>query len=102
MLLFGGDAGLSSLPKAKAFNAWLQTLPHVHKVVTFGNMDFWAEKNFDRSVLSAATHVLVDEVAEVAGFRIFASPRTPEFYGSFQLEDDEAGGTDTSSAAAYF
>lgn len=92
VLLFGGDAGLSSRQHAVVFNAWLQALPHSYKVVTFGNMDSWAEQNFDASVLSAATHVLVNEAADVAGFRIFASPHTPQFFGSFQIEDMAAGG----------
>ena len=95
MLLFAGDAGLESDADAQKFNAWLAGLPHPVKVVTFGNMDAWAAQRgaaARRKALPAATHVLVDEFADVAGYRIFASPFTPKFFGAFQLSDAEDAG----------
>lgn len=90
VLVYAGDAGLAAAHHVPAFNKWLQALPHAHKVVTFGNMDFWAEASFERSALPAAHHVLLDSVADVAGFRVFGSPFTPAFYGSFQLDGPDA------------
>lgn len=70
-------------------NAWLEKLPHRHKVVICGNMDQRMERmpSFeDRARLLSAATYLEDSSLEVAGLKLYGSPYTPKFHGAFQLE----------------
>jgi len=64
-----------------AFNEWLGTLPHKHKVVIAGNHDFCMEEFPEkaRAWISNA-HYLNDEEITIEGLRIWGSPVTPWFY----------------------
>uniref|UniRef100_A0A7S3QNK2 Calcineurin-like phosphoesterase domain-containing protein n=1 Tax=Dunaliella tertiolecta TaxID=3047 RepID=A0A7S3QNK2_DUNTE len=89
LLLFAGDWELHSKEDAEDISGWLSKQRHRHKVVTFGNMDHGAEETPEEvtSVLSKVAVVCKDGFCDVGGLRIFGSPSTPEFYGSFQLSD---------------
>ncbi|KAF5842593.1 Metallo-dependent phosphatase-like protein [Dunaliella salina] len=89
LLLFAGDWELHTKEDAQELSAWLRNQPHAHKVITFGNMDHGAEETPEEviSILSKEAVVCKDRFCDVAGLRIFGSPSTPEFYGSFQLSD---------------
>jgi hypothetical protein len=79
------------------FNQWLGRQPHRHKLVVFGDSDVWCDANEDeaRKILSNAK-VLVDEMVEIDGFKIYGSPWTPnsmkQWYGTkahaFNEDDD--------------
>lgn len=93
VLVFAGDAGIASMLQLPDFTSWLAGLPHTTKVVTFGNMDFWAaSQHFSREALPAADVILIGESAEAAGFTFTGSPFTPKFAGSFQLESEDHAG----------
>jgi predicted phosphohydrolase len=71
-----------------AFNAWLLTLPHKHKVVIAGNHDFLFQKepHFAPLLLSAATY-LRDSGCEIEGVKFWGSPWQPWFHNwAFNLE----------------
>ena len=89
ILLHAGDATMmGTVAQITAFDAWLATQPHAHKVVIAGNHDWLFEKNppFARSLLRHATY-LEDSLATVAGVRIWGSPWQPWFYDwAFNLQ----------------
>lgn len=94
ILVFAGDAGIASELQVPAFATWLAELPHKARVVTFGNMDRWAESSkFRREALPAADAILLGESTTAAGFRFTGSPFTPKFTGAFQLESEDHAGT---------
>ena len=77
-----------SAPELADVNEWLGQLPHPHKLVICGNMDQRLESQPSRDArarfLPNSTY-LEDEAVEVAGLRVYGSPYTPHFCGSFQL-----------------
>eukprot|EP00927_Polykrikos_kofoidii_P040142 TRINITY_DN34363_c0_g1_i2.p1 TRINITY_DN34363_c0_g1~~TRINITY_DN34363_c0_g1_i2.p1 ORF type:complete len:180 (-),score=29.34 TRINITY_DN34363_c0_g1_i2:181-720(-) len=78
-----------SAPELAEVNAWLGRLPHQHKIVVCGNMDQRIESCANREVrqkLIPNALYLEDEVAEVAGLKLYGSPFTPKFCGAFQLD----------------
>jgi predicted phosphohydrolase len=82
VLLHAGDATMMGTPaQIAAFDAWLATLPHAHKIVIAGNHDWLFERDpaFARSLIRHATY-LEDSLATVAGLRIWGSPWQPWFY----------------------
>ena len=89
LLLHAGDATKhGSLEEVAAFNGFLGTLPHPHKVVIAGNHDWAFEKEpvLARDLITNACY-LQDEEAVVAGVRIWGSPWQPWFYDwAFNLE----------------
>ena len=89
LLLHAGDATKhGSLEEVAAFNGFLGTLPHPHKVVIAGNHDWAFEKEpvLARDLITNACY-LEDEEAVVAGVRIWGSPWQPWFYDwAFNLE----------------
>jgi len=93
VLLFAGDAGIEDAHDVEQFEKWLATLPHPHKVVTFGNMDFYTEKAAQGKPsigLQGASVACNNGIVEVAGLRILGSASTPKFYGSFQFPSEAA------------
>lgn len=71
----------------RAFDAWLGSLPHRHKVVIAGNHDF----NFERSPASRAwitnATYLQDSSVRIEGLWIYGSPWQPRFYDwAFNLD----------------
>jgi predicted phosphohydrolase len=89
LLLHAGDATMrGSEAQIRAFDRWLATLPHRHKVVIAGNHDWAFERTpaAARSWLRAATY-LEDSEVTVDGVRIWGSPWQPWFYDwAFNLE----------------
>eukprot|EP00798_Chlamydomonas_sp_ICE-L_P007425 gene7425-558_t len=94
VLLFAGDAGMDSGGSKAAFDAWLSSIPHKHKIVTLGNMDTFINEgpgNAEAEGCIQLKHgtVVCDSIVEVDGYRIFASPWTPAFFGAYQLQSEE-------------
>lgn len=80
LLIHAGDATGRGRPEAiRAFDAWLGTLPHRHKVVVAGNHDFAFERHEEaRSWIRHATY-LQDEGVEIEGHLVWGSPWQPRF-----------------------
>jgi len=89
LLLHAGDATMmGTVAQIAAFDSWLATLPHPHKVVIAGNHDWLFERDptLARSLLRHATY-LEDAQATVAGLLIWGSPWQPWFYDwAFNLQ----------------
>ncbi len=82
LLIHAGDAtGGGSRRELEAFNGWLGTLPHRHKVVIAGNHDFLFEEEPEaaRALLTNARY-LQDEGCEIEGLRLWGSPWQPRFF----------------------
>lgn len=92
LLLHAGDMSKrGGLEEIERFNAWLETLPHPHKVVIAGNHDFCFElrPREARQLMTAATY-LQDEAVEIEGFTIYGSPWQPRFFDwAFNLDRGE-------------
>lgn len=82
ILIHSGDAtGNGSIKEIARFNEDLGRLPHKHKIFIPGNHDRLFETNLGlaRSMMTNAI-VLVDEMVEINGLKIYGSPWQPEFY----------------------
>jgi predicted phosphohydrolase len=92
ILVHAGDAAmLGRTDEIVEFNRWLGTLPHPVKVFCAGNHDFLFEQApaLARSLMTNATY-LQDELLEVRGLRIYASPWQPRFFDwAFNLDRGE-------------
>ena len=89
LLLHAGDATKrGGRAEIEAFDAWLSTLPHRHKVVIAGNHDFGFQKHPDEAPgWITAAHYLQDQALEIEGLRIWGSPWQPWFFDwAFNLE----------------
>lgn len=82
ILLYAGDFSKRGREQEIiAFNDWLGTLPHPHKVVIAGNHDFGMEKFPDKAhAWISHAHYLNDEEISIDGLRIWGSPITPWFF----------------------
>jgi predicted phosphohydrolase len=81
ILLHAGDFSMMGRPnEIAAFDAWLATLPHKHKVIIAGNHDwgFQLKPREARAMIRHATY-LEDSEATVEGLRIWGSPWQPDF-----------------------
>lgn len=82
ILLHAGD--FSTRGKEKeiiAFNDWLGTLPHKHKIVIAGNHDFGMEKYPEKAhAWLSNAHYLNDSAITIEGLKIWGSPVTPWFF----------------------
>jgi 3',5'-cyclic AMP phosphodiesterase CpdA len=91
LLIVAGDfTKRGRKPEIEAFDRWLGTLPHPHKVVIAGNHDFAFEHDPEaRTWITRATY-LQDEGGVFAGLRVWGSPWTPRFYDwAFNLDRGE-------------
>lgn len=91
LLIVAGDlTKRGGRPEIEAFDRWLATLPHPHKVVIAGNHDFAFEIDPEaRSWIRHATY-LQDEEVTIGGLRIWGSPWTPRFFDwAFNLDRGE-------------
>lgn len=85
LLIHAGD--FTNLSKSRReiqdFNNWLAELSHPYKVVVPGNHEFAFEENpkLTREISNAV--FLVNEVAEIAGLKIWGSPVTNLYGGAF-------------------
>ncbi len=82
LLIHGGDLSNSgTLIEMERFNAFLEKLPHPHKVVIAGNHDFALERQApEAEKLLTACHYLKDRQVVVEGLKIYGSPWQPWFF----------------------
>jgi predicted phosphodiesterase len=88
LLLVAGDVTKrGTREQILAFDEWLGTLPHRHRVVIAGNHDFALEQvPGARGWITNATY-LQDEEVTVGGLRIWGSPWQPRFFDwAFNLD----------------
>lgn len=81
ILIHAGDTcGVSREREIIRFNEWLGTLNFKHKIVVPGNHDklFETDANFAKSLMTNAI-VLIDDLVEIEGIKIYGSPWTPQF-----------------------
>jgi Icc-related predicted phosphoesterase len=92
VLIHAGDCTRhGTLSDLEAFNAWLGTLPHPHKVVIAGNHDF-AFQDSPAEARQRLTHAiyLEDTACTLAGLTIYGSPWTPTFSDwAFMLPEEQ-------------
>lgn len=92
ILIFAGDCGAHSENDLEAFDRFLGTLPHNHKIIVAGNCDPFFENHVQRArqTLDNAVY-LQDEALELAGLRVYGTPWQPTFLNmSFNLPRGEA------------
>jgi predicted phosphohydrolase len=81
ILIHAGDFTIAgAIEEIAAFNRWLGTLPHVHKVIIAGNHDliFQDSPALARSLITNATY-LEDSHTVCEGLKIYGSPWQPWF-----------------------
>ena len=82
LLLHAGDLTMQGTEEEiiRAMD-WIRGLPHEHKVVIAGNHDFLFEREPAKArALTDGVIYLEDQLAEIAGLRIWGSPWQPWFY----------------------
>ncbi|VTS06404.1 metallophosphatase domain-containing protein [Tuwongella immobilis] len=89
VLLHAGDlSSYGRMGEIHAFDHWLASLPHPHKIIIAGNHDFSFERQSDvaRRAIRHATY-LQDEAITIRGYKIWGSPWQPWFFDwAFNLE----------------
>lgn len=89
VLIHAGDiTRRGDLADVRAFDAWLGTLPHPHKIVIAGNHDWCFERDPDaaRAAITNAVY-LQDAAVTVAGLTVYGSPWQPRFHDwAFNLD----------------
>jgi Icc-related predicted phosphoesterase len=89
LLIHAGDfTNRGAIGDVEAFDAWLATLPHQHKIVIAGNHDFCFERTPDQAqaCLTSCTY-LQDSGVQVEGLTIWGSPWQPRFFDwAFNLD----------------
>lgn len=81
ILIFAGDMNnCRNMQDVAAFNSFLGTLPHKHKIVVGGNHDHQlaADSSTAKKLLSNAIY-LQDEMVVIQGISIYGSPWQPQF-----------------------
>ncbi len=90
VLIHAGDlTQRGTLKQLTETRDWLLSLPHPHKVIIAGNHDFalQRERETARALFGPPFIYLEDELATVAGLRIWGSPWQPWFYDwAFNLQ----------------
>jgi Icc-related predicted phosphoesterase len=91
ILIHAGDFTMfsKSMSAIADFNTWLGELPHRHKILTYGNHEFFVEADPSRRSMLTNALVLVNEGTEIEGLRIWGSPVTPLYGGAFGLSSQE-------------
>jgi Icc-related predicted phosphoesterase len=91
LLIHAGDfSGHGTRSQIQAFDDWLGSLPHPHKVVIAGNHDFLFEKVENPHSLLKNARYLQDEEVVIGGLRIWGSPWQPRFFDwAFNLDRGE-------------
>lgn len=92
ILVHAGDlSGRGAPGEIEAFDKFLSSLPHPHKVLIAGNHDFLFEREPERarSLIRGATY-LQDEGITLCGLRFWGSPWQPWFFDwAFNLQRGE-------------
>lgn len=81
ILIHAGDvSSIGTVEQVCAFNKWLGTLPHKHKIICAGNHDAIFDKKWvpAKYLITNATY-LEDSFTIVDGIKIYGSPYSPEF-----------------------
>jgi Icc-related predicted phosphoesterase len=91
ILIHAGDFTMfsKSMSAIADFNIWLGELPHRHKILTYGNHEFFVETDQSRRSMLTNALVLCNEGVEIEGLRIWGSPVTPLYGGAFGLSSAE-------------
>lgn len=82
ILVVAGDfLGHGHMNELHAFNRWIGTLPHRHKIVVAGNHDLVCQESpgLIKGFLTNAIYLNMEAV-EVLGIKFFGCPWTPEFF----------------------
>lgn len=80
----------------KDFIKWVMDLPFEHKIIVPGNHDVWCEnlennEYMRNELLPEGLHFLINESAEINGFKSWGSPYTSWYYDwGFQLNEHGA------------
>lgn len=93
VLVHAGDMTLrGKMEEVKEFHAWLERLPHKHKIVIAGNHDWPFEKDPEESRKALSTcHYLEDSSVTIEGIKFYGSPWQPWFMNwAFNLPRGEA------------
>jgi Icc-related predicted phosphoesterase len=89
LLIHAGDMlRRGTLHELALFSAWLQTLPHTHKVVVAGNDDrcFLQDQDEALEILGSEVVYLQDNGHIIHGLRLWGSPWQPDYKdGAFNL-----------------
>lgn len=83
VLIHAGDLTMTGTrSQVAAAGAWLQSLPHRHKVVIAGNHDWLFERKPADAVamLGAGITYLQDSATAIKGVKIYGSPVQPRFF----------------------
>ena len=92
ILVHAGDmTNMGEIEGVGAFNDWLGSLPHAHKIVIAGNHDFCFERDREASepLLTNCTY-LHDSAVTALGIRFWGSPWQPWFFNwAFNLQRGE-------------
>lgn len=90
LLIHAGDGTYEGkIVETQNFLSWLAAFPHPHKVLIAGNHDWIFQKapELARSMIPPGITYLEDDMAEIAGLKIYGSPWTPYFLGwAFNLD----------------
>ena len=90
LLIHAGDlTQRGTFPQLEEVRDWLLSLPHAHKIVIAGNHDFALEDHRERArkIFGPPLTYLEDELATVAGLKIWGSPWQPWFHSwAFNLQ----------------
>jgi len=89
VLIHSGDFSTGPERSVVAFNNFLATLPHPHKIVIAGNHDQLLEREPDKKNLITNATYLVDERIDIDGVVFYGSPYTMKFHGAFQVSKGE-------------
>lgn len=86
-----GNGMLAQTEEYKDFLAWLNELPHQHKIFIGGNHDHLLEGiKADELVVSDGTHYLHNSAIEIDGVKFWGSPNTVSFFGMPFEETEDA------------
>jgi Icc-related predicted phosphoesterase len=87
ILIHTGDFTVFSKTAAAIddFNDWLGDLPHRWKILVPGNHEFFLESDPSRRRLISNATVLINEVVEIMGLKVWGSPTTPLLGAAFGL-----------------
>jgi len=92
VLVCAGDACMfGDMVEFNRFIVWWENLPYKHKIFVPGNHDRIVEQDVAlcKNWL-LGTHLLVDDMVEIEGIKIYGSPYTPEFCNwAFMLTHQE-------------
>mmetsp|Transcript_17863 Transcript_17863/g.32605 ORF Transcript_17863/g.32605 Transcript_17863/m.32605 type:complete len:341 (-) Transcript_17863:673-1695(-) len=86
VLIIAGDLTLEDELQADYFQTWLDTIETKHKVIVYGNEDMlpYTASNIKSQYAIKRSVILINEVREVMGYRIFGSPNS-QFTGAYPL-----------------